>query len=46
MERISAHIRLPIDLHAALMAEAEHMGISLNAMVTIALRQWLALEED
>jgi predicted HicB family RNase H-like nuclease len=42
MDKPSLHIRLPADLHAAVKAEAERQGISLNAQITIALRQWRA----
>jgi predicted HicB family RNase H-like nuclease len=36
----SLHVRLPDDLHAALTAEADRIGISLNALIAVALRQW------
>ena len=40
MERRSLHVRIPVDLHEALAAEAERLGISLNSMIVIALRGW------
>jgi predicted HicB family RNase H-like nuclease len=45
-DKASMHVRLPFDLHAALKAEAERMGVSLNAQITIALRQWQAQGEN
>lgn len=36
----SLHVRLPDDLHATLVAEAARLGLSLNAAIIIALRQW------
>lgn len=40
MDKQSIHVRLPKDLHAALVADAQRLGISLNALIAIALRQW------
>ena len=36
--RSDIHVRLPEDLHAALVAEADALGISLNAYIVIVLR--------
>ena len=40
MERTDIHTRLPADLHAALAAEAERRGVSLNALIAIVLTEW------
>lgn len=45
MSKSDLHIRLPEELGQALAAEAKKLGISLNAMVGIALREWLAQKE-
>lgn len=45
MERTELHVRLPADLAKALAAKARKQGISLNAQITIALREWLARRE-
>lgn len=34
----SLHVRLPDDLHEALVAEAARLGISLNSLLIITLR--------
>jgi hypothetical protein len=46
MDKQSLHVRLPTDLHAALGAEAQRLGISLNAVVITALRQWQENQEE
>ena len=38
--RIDLHVRLPEDLHAIVQQEADRLGVSLNAMVVLALRDW------
>jgi len=38
--RIDCHMRLPVDLHAILQQEADRLGVSLNAMIVLALRSW------
>jgi predicted HicB family RNase H-like nuclease len=38
MSKIDLHIRLPDDLHASLAAEAQRLGVSLNALIIIRLR--------
>ena len=38
--RKESKLRLPEELHQTLTDEAERRGISLNALVTIVLREW------
>lgn len=38
--RKESKLRLPEELHQTLADEAERRGISLNALVTIVLREW------
>ncbi|MGO9959669.1 MAG: toxin-antitoxin system HicB family antitoxin [Solirubrobacteraceae bacterium] len=40
------HVRLPDDLHKAISAEARRLGVSLNVVITIALRQWQEQKAD
>jgi len=46
MKRTDLHVRLPEDLADALAAEAEHLGVSMNAAIIVALRQWQASKES
>jgi predicted HicB family RNase H-like nuclease len=39
------HVRLPEDLHEVLKAQGQRMGLSLNAQIISALRQWQAQQE-
>jgi len=41
MERMTLTIRIPEDVHAELKSAAEHQGISLNAAISLALRDWV-----
>lgn len=40
-QRTETKVRLPDELHAALTAEASRRGVSLNALVTIILTEWV-----
>jgi predicted HicB family RNase H-like nuclease len=46
MERMTLTIRIPEDVHAELKAAAEHQGISLNATISLALRDWINRERE
>lgn len=39
-QRVSLHIRLPADLHAQIADEAKGLGVGLNTIIVIALREW------
>jgi predicted HicB family RNase H-like nuclease len=38
MKRIELTLRLPVDLHEELVAEANRLGISLNALILVRLQ--------
>lgn len=42
----SIHVRLPDDLHEALKATAKRNGISLNAVISLALRGWMDQQRE
>lgn len=39
-EKIALNVRFPPELHAALKAEADRLGISINALMCVVLDQW------
>jgi predicted HicB family RNase H-like nuclease len=40
MKRVELTLRLPVELHQELVAEADRFGISLNALILIKLVSW------
>jgi predicted HicB family RNase H-like nuclease len=38
--RTETHVRIPQDLHHSLYHEARRLGISINALIVIILREW------
>jgi predicted HicB family RNase H-like nuclease len=45
MDAIDTHTRIPADLHAELAAHAKRLGLSLNAMIVLALRYGVVMVE-